>query len=1138
MTKNIIRGVTSLICGILLSTTALAQTTEDIDVPRTISYQGIITSTTGTSLPPGEYPVTVRLYSDEFGTAVVWEGQYQTTIEQGLLNLQLGSGEYPLPTGSSMDQPLWLGIQVGNNTEMSPRTALSAVPYALTVPDRSITAEKIGTEYVSAITIDGEKVTERGMPFNITGGEGIDVKYDPTTQGMEIGLSHDLITSESEKGYRTQVANGNPPVPWSETGNNNTTPGTHYVGTSDAKELEIHVNSGNTSTTSGDNRVMLFDPQTNSPNLIGGFQGNTPNRGSAVEGATIGGGGQDGSINDVQDNFGTIGGGSDNTVGNSTSTGETGQTHATVGGGESNSATGSHSTVSAGQSNIASGTHSAIGGGLSNQSQASYTVVSGGQGNTATDNWGTVGGGTQNQAGDAAGTPIDAQYATVSGGQMNLARANHASIGGGETNDVTDNYSTIGGGFDNQAGNATAPFTDAAYATVGGGRVNVASGAESTVGGGQDNLAGGLQSTVGGGFENNAYADKTTIGGGTGNTIGGPPPALPSVAQHSTIGGGFTNSITGDYSTIAGGSGNIANANYISIGGGSGNASTKDYATIGGGESNSASEQHTTIGGGKSNASSKVYATIGGGESNSASEQHTTIGGGYSHAASGKYATISGGNDNHASGEASTVGGGEGNSSQYDHATIAGGKNNRAFDEYAFVGGGEDNYAGIGVGGGLEPHATVSGGEKNRAYGTASAIPGGRYLRLGAYSFGYNGDDATTPTETNISSPQTAYFGNVDLWIGNVDGSARKIRFYEDNTSYSYGTNAHYTSFEAQDMDANIEYKLPDSPPTTDGSLLTSTTDGTMEWKESLSTDNGGTGSNATPTAGGIAYGTGTAYAFTLAGAEGDVLVSNGSGAPTWENINTTGWSLSGNDLTSSSQYLGTPTGNNFDLVIKTNGTERINVDNAGGVTIKSAGTNRELKIEGDLDVTGIIRIGPTLSAGTANYVLTTQGNSSPPLWKDVNTLLSDDNWSATGDNQTTGKLGVGIASNESPQVSVDVNGGLALQGDDTYTVNVDNKLITVGNRSYLKIKSTKGTASNADIILTDGVRDGQILIIQGTGDGTYTGSNVFRLRSTDNVRLSGNSNKELKKFDTLTLIWDSDAPNGGQWYQLSFSNN
>jgi len=49
-----------------------------------------------------------------------------------------------------------------------------------------------------------------------------------------------------------------------------------------------------------------------------------------------------------------------------------------------------------------------------------------------------------------------------------------------------------------------------------------------------------------------------------------------------------------------------------------------------------------------------------------------------------------------------------------------------------------------------------------------------------------------------------------------------------------------------------------------------------------LAVARGGTNATATPTAGAVAYGTGSAYAFTSAGSAGQILVSNGSSAPTW----------------------------------------------------------------------------------------------------------------------------------------------------------------------------------------------------------------------------------------------------------------
>jgi len=67
---------------------------------------------------------------------------------------------------------------------------------------------------------------------------------------------------------------------------------------------------------------------------------------------------------------------------------------------------------------------------------------------------------------------------------------------------------------------------------------------------------------------------------------------------------------------------------------------------------------------------------------------------------------------------------------------------------------------------------------------------------------------------------------------------------------------------------------------TTSGGPIT--TSGTITLAGTLAIANGGTNGSATPTAGAISYGTGTAFAFTAAGTSGYVLQSNGSSAPTW----------------------------------------------------------------------------------------------------------------------------------------------------------------------------------------------------------------------------------------------------------------
>jgi hypothetical protein len=61
------------------------------------------------------------------------------------------------------------------------------------------------------------------------------------------------------------------------------------------------------------------------------------------------------------------------------------------------------------------------------------------------------------------------------------------------------------------------------------------------------------------------------------------------------------------------------------------------------------------------------------------------------------------------------------------------------------------------------------------------------------------------------------------------------------------------------------------------GSITSATWNGAT-----IAVNRGGTNGTATPVAGTVAYGTGTAYAFTAAGTSGQVLQSNGASAPTW----------------------------------------------------------------------------------------------------------------------------------------------------------------------------------------------------------------------------------------------------------------
>jgi hypothetical protein len=134
-----------------------------------------------------------------------------------------------------------------------------------------------------------------------------------------------------------------------------------------------------------------------SPNLIGGYSGNSVN--SGVVGATIGGGGQHGFPNRITSNFGVVGGGLSNTASEFASI---------VGGGSGNTASMWCAMVGGGEGNTASGYASTVGGGRQNTANTSYATVGGGRYNSAKDFDATIGGGAYNTA--------DGMFATVPGG--------------------------------------------------------------------------------------------------------------------------------------------------------------------------------------------------------------------------------------------------------------------------------------------------------------------------------------------------------------------------------------------------------------------------------------------------------------------------------------------------------------------------------------------------------------------------------------------------------------------------------------------------------------------------------------------------------------------------------------------------
>ena len=447
--------------------------------------------------------------------------------------------------------------------QLSPDQRIASVGYALmagSVPDGSITSNKLATGAVGAAQLAGGAVTGPAIANGVVGSAQIATGAVGTAQlangsvtgtGIALGTitaaniaSGQLVkslnglqdaVSLAQGSNVTITASGNTltiaasggTTGWSLTGNAGTTPGVNFVGTTDNQPVEFRVNGG---------RALRLEQGLSgwsAPNVIGGSPVNFVS--SGIMGATIGGGGVPSyngysGINSVTVNFGTVGGGFFNTV------------------------SGDWGTVCGGRNNISSGGwYGTVGGGYQNTANNSSATVGGGDQNTASGNEATVGGGDQNNASGEA--------ATVSGGIGNTASLDEATVGGGEGN-IANNY----------------------YTTVAGGYQNTASGQNASVGGGMGNIANNNGSTVGGGYTNTASGYMAAVGGGRGNIAS---------SDEATVGGGYGNTATSVQATISGGIGNIASGVSATVGGGYGNQATNAYATIPGGVNNVAGGQYS-----------------------------------------------------------------------------------------------------------------------------------------------------------------------------------------------------------------------------------------------------------------------------------------------------------------------------------------------------------------------------------------------------------------------------------------------------------------------------------------------------------------------------------------------------------------
>ncbi len=122
--------------------------------PTQINYQGVVMNQAG-HYPDTTLAISFAVYDDPVLSNVIWsETQTHVQVVDGLFEVRLGSVT-PLYASVFEGTQRWLGITIGADTEIFPRTRLVSVPYSLKVA--TIDGSQGGV--VSGELIVGDKLT-------------------------------------------------------------------------------------------------------------------------------------------------------------------------------------------------------------------------------------------------------------------------------------------------------------------------------------------------------------------------------------------------------------------------------------------------------------------------------------------------------------------------------------------------------------------------------------------------------------------------------------------------------------------------------------------------------------------------------------------------------------------------------------------------------------------------------------------------------------------------------------------------------------------------------------------------------------------------------------------------------------------
>lgn len=161
-------------------------------IPKQFDYQGVLKTSAGGIVPDGNYPMTFRIYNDPTGGTALWTETQTVAVANGIFSVHLGSNT-PI-AGVPFNRIHFLGITLGTEPELLPRTMLTPSPYSfmsMDIMDEAVTTTKINDGAVTGAKIGSNQVVKslNGIKDDVTLVAGTNITLTPSGNNITINAA-------------------------------------------------------------------------------------------------------------------------------------------------------------------------------------------------------------------------------------------------------------------------------------------------------------------------------------------------------------------------------------------------------------------------------------------------------------------------------------------------------------------------------------------------------------------------------------------------------------------------------------------------------------------------------------------------------------------------------------------------------------------------------------------------------------------------------------------------------------------------------------------------------------------------------------------------------------------------------------